>query len=88
MQRQPLHDLVDGVPRPVDGQPDQRQVVGGDGADGGPVGLVVAGLEHLLDVDGDREAAADGERADPAQGGRVGRVDQHRLAEHRQVGVA
>jgi len=38
-----LHRLVDGVPRAVDGEPDQVEIGSGDGADGRPV-LHVAGV--------------------------------------------
>jgi AraC-like DNA-binding protein len=88
MQRQSLDDLVDGIPRTVHGQPGQGQIVGGHVADGRPVGLVVPGLEHLLDVNGGGKPAADGQAAHLGQGRRVRGEDEHRLAEHRQVGVA
>src|ERR1022692_3958817 len=48
VQRQALEDLVDGVLRPVGRQSHQRHPVSGHRADGRPVVLVVAGLEHVL----------------------------------------
>src|SRR5690606_27116070 len=88
VQAQPPEHLVHAVSRAVDAEADERHRVGGDGADGRAVRLVVTGLEHLLDVDGDVHAAGEGARVGLADGAGVGLVDQDGRPEHRQVGVA